>query len=89
MNGLGIFLLVVAVMLSVIVIGILIFGDLRDDNTMLALFLCTLFAMGCWFGVGFKFGVKDGAEKTAKGVFKTHLVTDNDGKVVDTIVDWK
>ena len=91
MNGFGIGLIVFGVILSLIDLIVLLFSDFQKGESKIAIpaiVLISMFAMACWFGVGFEYGVKSGAEKTAKGVFKTHYVTNEEGQVIDTIVYW-
>lgn len=88
MNTLGIIFLVLAILLTCITFGVLVFGDMNDDNNIGGVLICGLIAMALWFGVGYQSGTKNGAEKTAKGEFKTQYVTDENGKIVDTIVYW-
>ena len=88
MNTLGIIFLVLAIILTCIVFGVLVFGNMNDSDNIGGVLFCALFAMVFWFGFGYESGTKNGAEKTAKGEFKTQYVADENGKIVDTIVYW-
>lgn len=86
--------LVIGIIATIIFICILFSGEgfsqgtAYSDSSCVAMFILALFAMVCWGWFGYGMGVKNGANETAKGHYKTYYVYDKDGKIADTIAEY-
>lgn len=86
--------LVIGIIATIIFIFILFSGDgfsqgtAYSDLCVSVMLMMALIAMVCWAWFGYGMGVKNGANETAKGHYKTYYVYDKDGKIADTIAEY-
>ena len=86
--GAYIALLVIAIILTCSFLGVIGWGDLRNETIVAAIILLGMFAMVAWCVFFYGVGVKHGAYETAKGHYKTLYLYDKDGNVIDTIAEF-